>query len=436
MSSRGRQTRGSGGACGFIVAHPAEDLVADPAAQGADGLGLGVAHRPGAGRRTACPAHRALIWVMAIRWRATLSWRLPARLSRWRSVLPDQTGSGAVPLWRAKAARERKRPMPAVSPTSLAAVSGPQPTGLEQGRARGRRPGADLALEARRSWRSARGCGRPARGRSGRPCRVLGELRARGRRGRPPGRGCGRPARARVELVEVPAQAVLGPGALGDQVVAMVDQQAHLALGAVEGAPPAGRLAQGRPGDREGVDRVALAGLARLERRAPAMSLGGTRTTASPARSRSARGGGDRWRQSSSANAAPGKRAAQRTQLEVARPGRRHGLLGELATGLVGGHGGVRALVRIGADDDHVLRCLLIRGDTPDRPVDTPEWGRMPRSYEVTPAGPIHVRRPADPMEATPRGRASECTSQAAGPRQPDTQRECSRRSVTRPCRR
>ena len=24
-----------------------------------------------------------------------------------------------------------------------------------------------------------------------------------------------------------------------------------------------------------------------------------------------------------------------------------------------------------------------------DRPVDTPEWGRMPRSYQVTPAGPL-----------------------------------------------
>lgn len=37
----------------------------------------------------------------AIRWMAQLSWRLPVRASRWRTRLPDQTGSGAVPLWRA-----------------------------------------------------------------------------------------------------------------------------------------------------------------------------------------------------------------------------------------------------------------------------------------------------------------------------------------------
>ena len=37
-------------------------------------------------------------WVMAIRCSAALVWRLPPRLSRNRSVLPDHTGIGAVPL--------------------------------------------------------------------------------------------------------------------------------------------------------------------------------------------------------------------------------------------------------------------------------------------------------------------------------------------------
>ncbi len=65
---------------------------------------------------------------MAMRWRAALSWRLPVRLRRIRpAVLPDQAGMGAVPLWRAKAASLVKRVMPADSPTSLAAVSSPQP---------------------------------------------------------------------------------------------------------------------------------------------------------------------------------------------------------------------------------------------------------------------------------------------------------------------
>ena len=42
-------------------------------------------------------------------------------------VFPDQTGTGAEPLWRAKAAALLKRLAPALSPRSLAAIRGPQP---------------------------------------------------------------------------------------------------------------------------------------------------------------------------------------------------------------------------------------------------------------------------------------------------------------------
>src|SRR3546814_4163701 len=50
------------------------------------------------------------------------------RISDWSSdVCSSDLGMGAVPLWRAKASFERKRAMPAVSPTSFAAVSDPQP---------------------------------------------------------------------------------------------------------------------------------------------------------------------------------------------------------------------------------------------------------------------------------------------------------------------
>ncbi|HET9457264.1 MAG TPA: hypothetical protein VFO78_07980 [Candidatus Limnocylindrales bacterium] len=66
---------------------------------------------------------------------------------------------------------------------------------------------------------------------------------------------------ARVELVEVPAQAVLGPGPLGDEVLAVIDEEADLVIGSVEGRDRQ-VLAEGGPGDGEGVDRVALAGLA------------------------------------------------------------------------------------------------------------------------------------------------------------------------------
>jgi hypothetical protein len=43
MSSRVRETGGSGGSGGVIVAHPAEDLVADPAPKSSDRLGLRIA---------------------------------------------------------------------------------------------------------------------------------------------------------------------------------------------------------------------------------------------------------------------------------------------------------------------------------------------------------------------------------------------------------
>ena len=50
------------------------------------------------------------VWVNAMRCRAALSWRLPVRDKRCRCLFDDQTGSGAVPLSRAKASLERNRP--------------------------------------------------------------------------------------------------------------------------------------------------------------------------------------------------------------------------------------------------------------------------------------------------------------------------------------
>ena len=65
--------------------------------------------------------------MIAIRWIAALSCRFPVLLSRWRGLLLDQTGKGAVPLCRAKACLDRKRRTSAVSPMILAAVSVAQP---------------------------------------------------------------------------------------------------------------------------------------------------------------------------------------------------------------------------------------------------------------------------------------------------------------------
>jgi hypothetical protein len=62
-----------------------------------------------------------------MRWMAALIWRLPPRSRRCRSVRPELTGIGASPAARASLASLAKRPAPAISPTSLAAVSGPNP---------------------------------------------------------------------------------------------------------------------------------------------------------------------------------------------------------------------------------------------------------------------------------------------------------------------
>jgi hypothetical protein len=50
----------------------------------------------------------------------------PPISSRWRCVLPELAGIGATPAARARLAAVAKRWAPAISPTSLAAVSGPK----------------------------------------------------------------------------------------------------------------------------------------------------------------------------------------------------------------------------------------------------------------------------------------------------------------------
>src|SRR5437868_4193691 len=62
-----------------------------------------------------------------MRWMAALIWRLPQRSRRWRLVRPELAGIGAIPAARASLASLAKRSAPAISPTSLAAGSGPQP---------------------------------------------------------------------------------------------------------------------------------------------------------------------------------------------------------------------------------------------------------------------------------------------------------------------
>ena len=64
------------------------------------------------------------------------------------------------------------------------------------------------------------------------------------------------------ELVEVPAQALLDTGALGDEVLAVIDEQAEFTLDPVEAGHRQVRFAQGHAGGGKRIDGVALARLA------------------------------------------------------------------------------------------------------------------------------------------------------------------------------
>ena len=185
-------------------------------------------------------------------------------------MLPLEAGIGAMPASRASLAGLRKRSMPAISAISLAAVSVPHAGQLEQprlqaadeqqrARARAQRP-RGRARFRRRTWaritRTSASCGLRAR----RPASRSSQTR---RSRQPVGQLELGPA-----VVQKPAQPVLDAGALGDEVLAVIEQQLDLARRALE---PRDRqrldaLLERRAGDRQRVDRVALAALARAAR--------------------------------------------------------------------------------------------------------------------------------------------------------------------------
>jgi hypothetical protein len=115
--------------------------------------------------------------------------------------------------------------------------------------------------------------------------------------------------------VQVPAQALLGPAPLGDQVVAVIDKQLQFAQPLLAGARAVEvRFLQRRPSARERIDRIRLA----ARPAAPtlrAVSRGGTRTKRSPAASSSRSRARLTWRQSSSAQS----RSPAGAQLSSAR---------------------------------------------------------------------------------------------------------------------
>ena len=101
-----------------------------------------------------------------------------------------------------------------------------------------------------------------------------------------------------LEVVQVPAQAPLEALALTDQVVAVVGEQAHVAL-------RAGEARLGQSGSRSAARATHSASIGsllpwlRAEARALAISLGGTRARRSPRGSRWRSRRPETWRQSS-----------------------------------------------------------------------------------------------------------------------------------------
>jgi hypothetical protein len=160
------------------------------------------------------------------------------------------------------------------------------------------------------------------------------------------------------QLVEMPAQPVLVLGAGGHEVVTMVDQQANVPLGPVQGRHRQVRFAERRAGHGEGIDRIALA---RFTARAssPGHQLGWDADDSLPGAHQIAF---ERAREMATVLEREGPlRPLGRPapDLEVTGGGRTHHLLGQLASGLIHGDEGMTALVQIGSDDDHI-RCLLL----------------------------------------------------------------------------
>src|SRR4051812_4774301 len=171
---------------------------------------------------------------MAMRWIVALIWRLPPRSRRCRLVLPELTGIGATPAARASLASLANRSAPAISPTSLAAVSGPNP-GSESScgaiRATSWAISASSALIVCESSRMRRSSSRAMR------TRILLGAREPPGDARAPGAVKQRAARQPQfgpEVVQMPLQRVVERNTLVDEALAMVNERPQIEFGAVK----------------------------------------------------------------------------------------------------------------------------------------------------------------------------------------------------------
>ena len=214
-------------------------------------------------------------WVIAIRCRAQLSWRLPPRSSRWRRCLPELASSGATPAWRASWASVWKRSIGPISPSSLAALKAPQPGSASSAGAVALDPRLQLAVEGEdRAGEAAAAADELAR--DPHQHRLLAAARAGGRAGR--ARRCGR-ARPAGPPAAGRARAGASAAAAAPAAVRRRDHRGDRRAASAPAAAP--RLAAG---DRAAA-RAAPPWRPRARRSGPTCRASGRRAAAAPSAS-------------------------------------------------------------------------------------------------------------------------------------------------------
>ena len=247
-----------------------------------------------------------------MRWMVALIWRLPPRSRRWRLVLPELTGIGATPAARASLASVAKRWAPAISPTSLAAVSGPKPGSVSSCGAIWATRSAISALERLDRLGELADAAQLVAGDAD-AHRLLGAREPAGDPRAPAAveQRAARQLQLGPEVVQMPLQRVVERDALADQPLAVIDEQPQVELGTVQlrGRQRVQAFAQRRPGDRDRVDAVGLP--------APASVAPRRRPSASSRRAGRARRG-----RSETAQRTPRRAGSPRSPRPARRPGR------------------------------------------------------------------------------------------------------------------
>jgi hypothetical protein len=181
---------------------------------------------------------------------------------RVRWMLPELAGIGATPAARASLAGVAKRWAPAISPTSLAAISGPNPGSLSSCGAICSTRFGDLALEpVDRERELAQAAQLVARDPHAHRLLRAGEPPADADRPLVREQRAARQPQLGPQIVQMPQQRAVELDAMADQPFAVVDEQPQVELRSVQvrGREGLQALLQRGAGDVECVDRVRLA---------------------------------------------------------------------------------------------------------------------------------------------------------------------------------